>query len=83
MFLTEKAKMSYFLCLIVRRKLNKMQQAKIINIFYELEVFFAKVCSLNLFHKKDQNKVGLGISFIENAEMRYAWGSNLLKRSKK
>ena len=48
-----------------------------------LRGFFAKVCSLNLFHKKDQNKVGLGISFIENAEMRYAWGSNLLKRSKK
>ena len=42
MFLTEKAKMSYFLCLIVRRKLNKMQQAKIIKIFYELEVFLPK-----------------------------------------
>ena len=45
-----------------------------------LRGFFAKVCSLNLFHKKDQNKVGLAISFIENAEIRYGWGSNLLKR---
>ena len=47
-----------------------------------LRGFFAKVCSLNLFHKKDQNKVGLAISFIENAEIRYGWGSNLLKRPK-
>ena len=39
-----------------------------------LRGFFAKVCSLNLFHKKDQNKVGLAISFIENAEIRYGWG---------
>ena len=47
-----------------------------------LRGFFAKVCSLNLFHKKDQNKVGLEISFIENAEIRYGWGSYHLKRPK-
>ena len=32
--------------------------------------------------KKDENKVGFAISFIENAEIRYGWGSNLLKRTK-
>ena len=47
-----------------------------------LRGFFAKVCSLNLFHKKDQNKVGLAIIFIENAEIRYDWESDLLKRPK-
>ena len=47
-----------------------------------LRGFFAKVCSLNLFHKKGKNKVGLAISFTENAEIRYGCGSNLLKRPK-
>ena len=47
-----------------------------------LKGFFDKICGLNLFHKKDQNKVGFTISFIENAEIRYGWGSNLLKKPK-
>ena len=36
----------------------------------------------DLFHGKDQNKVRLGIYFIENAEITYGWVSNLLKRPK-
>ena len=27
-----------------------------------------------ILHRKDQNKVGLAISFIENTEIRYGWG---------
>ena len=36
--------------------------------------FFTKICNLNLFHRKGQNKIGLAISFIENDETRYGWG---------
>ena len=36
--------------------------------------FFIKICNFNLYHEKDKNKVGLAISFIENAEIRYGWG---------
>ena len=36
----------------------------------------------DLFHGKDQNKVRLGSYFMENAEITYGWGSNLLKRPK-
>ena len=43
---------------------------------------FCQSLQFDLLHKKDQNKVGLAISFIENAEIRYGWGSNLLKRPK-
>ena len=39
-----------------------------------LRGFFTKICNFNLINKKDKNKVGLAISLIENAEIRYGWG---------
>ena len=36
----------------------------------------------DLFHSKDQNKVRLGIGFIEKVKIRYGFRFNPLKRAK-